>query len=220
MHFIFPSTVRLVTLALAFSLSGISSADAKQKGSQRARPGQATSDAPAAQLAPFIEHLDTLLALERPTNPKAAARVNGAGGRVAVLKREFAAKRADATPESKAQLDAAIATCDALTRALDERDRTSSQIRASDAVKNSSKLGERRKDNLSQGVEGNGVSKAVGTVVEARRERAERRQARRVAENDHNAITAAAVNRWNQRAVALRREISENYARIGTARAQ
>src|SRR5687768_2426738 len=129
MHFTFPSIVRLVTLALAFSLSGISSADAKQKGSQRARAAQPTSDSPAAQLAPFIEHLDTLLALERPANPKAASRANGAGGRVAVLKREFAAKRADATPESKGQLDAAIATCDALTRALDERDRTLSQIR-------------------------------------------------------------------------------------------
>src|SRR4029079_8097923 len=157
-----------------------------------------------------------LLSLERPDNPKAAARINGAGGRVAVLKQEFVARKAAAAePVEKAHLDAAIQTCDAITNALDEREKTVSQIRASDAVKNSSKLGERRKETISKGVEGHGDAKAVGTIVEARREQAEKREAQRVAANDHNAITAAAVNRWNQRAVELRRDINARYARIG-----
>jgi hypothetical protein len=209
-----------VTLtAIAVALGAFSTADAKQKPGQRARPAppQAKADSPAEKLAPFIEHLDLLLALERPDNPKAAARINGAGGRVAVLKQEFVAKRATAEGADKAQLEAAIQTCDALTNAIDEREKTLSQIRASDAVKNSSKLGERRKENISAGVEGRGNAKAVGTIVEARREQAEKREAQRIAANDHNAITAAAVNRWNQRAVELRKDINARYARIGTA---
>jgi hypothetical protein len=168
----------------------------------------------------LIENLDSLLALERPANPKLAARMNSAGGRVAVLKQEFVAKRATAEAPEKTRLDAAIQTCDAISNALDERQKTLSQIHASDAVKNSSKIGQRRKENISQGVEGHGTAKAVGTIVEARREQAEKREARQIAADDHNAITAAAVNRWNQRAVELRRDINARYARIGTVASQ
>lgn len=213
--------VRILVITVALTAFASPAAHAKQKPGPRSKPAQpAASNSPADQLAPLIEHLDMILALERPANPKVAARANGAAGRVAVLKREFAAKRAEADASSKAQLDAAIATCDALSNALDEREKTLSQIRASDAVTNSSKLGARRKDTLSQGVEGRGVAKAVGTIAEAKREKAEREEARRTAAADHNAITAAAVNRWNQRAVVLRREINERYAHIGTAGAQ
>jgi len=216
----------LVVVAITsttFALALGSVAQAKQKPAPHGRPAAPTeaTGSPAEQLAPVIEHLDVLLALERPENPKVAARINGAGGRVAVLKQEFVAKRAAATePTDKAHLEAAIQTCDAITNALDERDKTLSQIHASDAVKNSSKLGERRKETISKGVEGHGDAKAVGTIVEARREQAEKREAQRVAANDHNAITAAAVNRWNQRAVELRRDINARYARIGTAVSQ
>jgi len=168
---------------------------------------------PAEQLAPFIEHIDALLALERPATP-AGARLNQAPGKLAVLKQQFVEKRAKAGQEEQGELNAAIATCDVFSAALDERQKAVGQMQASAAVKNSGDLGRRRKDNLSQGQEGHGVDKAVGTIAEARRERQENREAQHKAAIDDNALTAAAANRWNQRAIELRREITASYGRI------
>src|SRR5438552_284984 len=100
---------------------------------------QAQGSSPSERLAPYIEHVDQLLALERP--PKLADLLDAAPGKIAVLKESFSGQRAEAEGVDKARLYAAIGTCDAIIAALDERQKTLGQVQASAAVKNNSALG-------------------------------------------------------------------------------
>ena len=111
--------------------------------------------------------------------------------------------------------DAAVATCDALSRALDERTATISQMNASASVAGSDKLGRGpRKDNLVQGIHGGDLAKAVGSVVERDREKSDNKRAHTAAAHDSKTLEAMTLNRWNQRAIELRRGIIDTYSRI------
>ena len=213
MHPLHPLLLTLLSLVIFLQPHSFAAVKGKRQAGQVSPPAS-TTDSPSEQLAPFIEHIDQLLALERPANPRLALLLNGASGRIAVLRQSFIGKRVKADPLDQPGLNAAVATCDAISAALDERQKTLGQIRAAAAVKNSSDLGRRRKDNVAQGVHGNGTAKAVGSIVEARRERDEKRDAQRKADDDDRALTAAAENRWNERSIELRRQITAAYARI------
>jgi hypothetical protein len=170
---------------------------------------------PHEALQPYIVHIDQLLSLERPEGKPITPMLNQASGRITTLRQQFVAERKKGVEAAEqAKFDAAIATCDALTRALEERDKTMSQIESSSAVKGSKAIGARRKDNLTQGIDGGDRSKAVGAAVERDRERAERRGAAKRAEQGDNAMTAMSVNRWNERSLQLKKQITDSYGKI------
>ena len=203
-----------VTVVAAFFLitSPLLHAAKKKRGDRAAAP-TASADAlapkgnsPSEKLAPYIQHAEQMLALQRP------AAFEQASGQIALLKQSFVAERAAAGGAAPSSLNAAIATCEAIAAALDERQRTLSQIKASAAVKGDSDLGERRKDNLTQGLRGR--NKAKSAKLEFKREKREAAEARREAAEGDDALTAGSVQRWNQRAIELRKQIVAAYGRI------
>lgn len=170
---------------------------------------------PAQDLEPYINHLDQLLAAKPKAAGKGTPLANQAPGRIAVLKASYTARRAKAEGAEAARLTAAIATCDALTRALDERQRTVGQMKANLAINSSETLGRRRKDNFSDGTEGGRLARAVDTAAQARRERADNRDIKQRANATEHEMDARSLERWNQRAIELRKQITAAYSRIG-----
>ena len=88
----------------AFS-AGKRGAAAKAKN---ADPFETSETAPAKKLAPYIEHLDHILALRR------APGFDRVPGKLAVLKQSFTARQSTAEGAEKTALAAAVVTCDRL----------------------------------------------------------------------------------------------------------
>jgi hypothetical protein len=202
----------LAASTLAFDVSAAQGprrrgAAARAKTSE---PSPSKDTDPARQLAPYIEHIDEILALRRaPAHEQTA-------GKVAVLKQAFATRRESAEGPQKAALNAAIATCDRLTAALDERSKALAQVRANMTVKGSDDLGERTKDSLVKDIRpGRGRGRAA--EVELKREQREKGEARREAIERDQSMTARSVQRWNERTTELRKQITEAYSRISAA---
>jgi hypothetical protein len=203
----------LAIFAAVIALSGTPAFAGKRK---KDGAGQQTSLQPTRELEPFITDLEPLLSLE-PEKGKKAHRVREeAPGQIAVLERQFTTARATAKGPDAAKLDAAIATCKLLTAAIDERQKAAGHIVSSSVVGNSGMINApSRKDALNQGVRGRDFAKAVGEVEEGKREAAEKFAAQIQTQKTDDAMTAMAINRWNQRSVELRKQITAAYARIG-----
>jgi hypothetical protein len=169
---------------------------------------------PREALEPYMVHLDQLLAIDRPEGKVITPFFNQAPGRITTLRQEFVTERGKAAEGDRARFDAAIATCDAITKALDERQKTLGEIQSSAAVSGSTQIGARRKDNLTQGIKGGDDAKAVGSVVERDRERAEKRGAAKRAQQGDSALTAMSADRWNKRTIELRKQITDSYGKI------
>jgi hypothetical protein len=223
--------MKLSTLAslLIVALLAFSAPDAwakKKKGKQKPKPELTDTTIPqpgakpdyseaAATLAPYVANADELLALQRSGSAPLLAFLDKAPGQLAVAKHEFTALRKAAEADDQAEFDAAIAACDVLVKSLEERQKTLGDINASMAVKGSSKLESGpRKDTLSQGIKGGHIGKAVATIAEAKREKAEKAAANKGAAQTDDAMTAGSFNRWNQRAAELKKYITAAYARI------
>jgi hypothetical protein len=172
---------------------------------------------PAQKLTPFIENVDFLLA-SNPPRPKVNF-VNGASSKLAIFKTLFIEEAATADPELRAKLAAAIRTCNLISAAIDERQRTLGQMQAANAVKGSDLIGQRRKDVLNQGVRGGTFAKAVGEVEEGKRERREHKEQAARATADDQAISAGVANHWKERAIQLRQQILTSYTQIALATA-
>src|SRR3712207_2690656 len=102
------STTLLLLLILAITLfdsSTVQAAKSKRKNVETNNPLAANSDKPAEQLAPYIEKLDLLLALERPAGPRGTL-LNQAGGKLAVLRQQFVTRKSKADRSAIAALDA------------------------------------------------------------------------------------------------------------------
>lgn len=214
-------TTPLFLLVAAIVALPTSSALAKGKGKGKGpgpAPAAQNAESPSKALAPYINNLDALLALQRPPGKKAPAQhalIEKAPGQLVTLRQEFTEQRGKAPEAERAKYDAAIATCNALTGALDERQKVLGDLRASGANKGSGKLEQGpRKDNLQQGLHGDGLAKAVGADVELQREKAANKKAAQTAAANDDALSAMAVNRWNQRSIELRKQINASYARI------
>jgi len=163
-------------------------------------PKAASVATPAQMLSAYIEHIDLLLALNRPGGPKAIAFGDEAPGKLAVLKQKLAQERSAAVPANQASFDAAMGVCDRITAALDERQKTLGQIQTSGAVSTSGKLGLHTKTNPH--------------YTDLIREHAEQANQQRLASDDSNAIQSASVRRWNDRSVELRKQITDAYTHI------
>jgi hypothetical protein len=209
---------RLALLSAVLVSVGVT-AHAKPKGKPRPAPAPAEVAPdpanPTAALAPYINKLDQLLALQRNVPKNEAPLVEQAAQRMVTLRASFAAEREKSEPAGRGKFDAAMATCDVLAQALAERQAVLGDLTSSKSVQGSGKMEEAgRKDNLQEGLKGGGISKAVGTVVERNREReANAKAAARTAAND-NAMTAMAVNRWNKRSLEWKTAVNESYGRI------
>jgi hypothetical protein len=205
-----------LTLLLALAVATPLHAKGKKKGGGGKGPA---AEAPAAQagngpggaLAPYIEKLDALLALHPPAGPFFAE----ADGHLAVLRQRFVTEGQAAAEGEKQKFAAAVVTCDAITAAVNERKQTAGNLQASHALQGSSKLNQGpRKDVLNQGVRGGDFAKGVGEIQEGKREKAANRAAKATAASDDQALTAMAVNRWNQRSAQLKQSILADYAKI------
>jgi hypothetical protein len=188
---------------------------AKGKNKKQEAPAVAQSN-PAEELAPYINSIDQLLALRRgKMSPKQSTLITQASGRLVTLRAGFVADRAKAAEADRGKFDAAIATCDGLAQAVNERQETLGNLKSSKAVQSSGKMEEGgRKDNLQQGLDSKGYAKAVGTVVERDREREANAKAAARADQNEDAMNAMAINRWNKRSLELKTAITANYARI------
>jgi len=213
----------LIAALLAFSVP-TASAKGKKKNNGPAPqaepqpPAKPDYSQPAEVLAPYITRLDQLLALNRTVPKPVMPFMEQAQGQIVVTRLEFATLRKTAAEADHAKFDAAIATCDALTRALDERQTVLGNIQASSSVKGSGRLDKGpRKDTLSQGVHGGGLggglAKAVGAIEENKRERAETAAAKKSAAQTDNSLTAMSINRWNKRAIEWRTFITDAYSK-------
>jgi hypothetical protein len=192
----------------------------KGGGEKKASPAPAPPPPPAAllnpitALSPFILKLDGLLAVHRP-DKSAQTFAAEASGRLLILRQEFAANREQAPDEKKRVFDAAIKTSDLIGAALEDRGRALGDLEASQAVKNDGKLNApSKKDNLAQGIHGGDLTRAIGTIVERRREKQFIAKGEaETAANDH-ALSAMTVNQWNKRAAQWRDQIAAAFSQI------
>jgi hypothetical protein len=197
-----------ITLLLAVSPAPLAQAKPPQ-----ARP----SASPSEKLMPFIENVDALLASHPPRGK--INFVNGAPAKLTIFKSLFIEEAASADPTSQAKLAAAVRTCNLISAAIDERQRTLGQMQAANAVKGSDTIGQRRKDVLNQGVRGGDFAKAVGEVQEGKRERREHQEQDARAAADDRAISAGVANHWRERTIQLRQQILASYTQIALATA-
>lgn len=207
----------LFALCLALALS-VTNAPGKPKKKAEAAPAATPAPDPSnpvEALSPYITNIDQLLALHRTAPRPAEAMLNEAPGRLLTLRQEFAMQQSDAPAEKKGRFAAAMKTCDLLTAALTEREKTVANLASSQAVKSGGALNETaRKDNLTQGIHGYGWAKAVGSVVERDRERDAEHKAAQETRATVNALTSMAENQWSQRAIQWRQAIAGAYAGI------
>ena len=203
-------------MALVFALPSGALAKKKGKGGPPpAAPAAPNPANPTEALAPFINSIDNLLALNRHVNKANAAFLAQSSGRVVTLRQEFIGQQESAPDDQKAKFKAAIATCDAISAALDDREKTLGDIKSSSAVGNGGKLeAPAKKDNLTQGIHGGSTAKAVGSIVERDRERQAIAQGNARAAGGDHALTSMAANQWNKRAIDWRQKIVANYSQI------
>jgi hypothetical protein len=204
--------------ALLFALpTGVYAKPKKGKGNQQqpAGPQQGNPAMPAEALSPYINNLDNLLALSRKTNKQNAAFLNQSSGRIVTLRQEFIGQMEAAPDDQKGKFKAAINTCDFISAALDDREKTLGDVRSSAAVANGGKLeAPAKKDNLTQGIHGGSTAKAVGSIVERDRERQAIAQGNARAAAGDNALTSMAANQWNKRSIEWRQKITASYSQI------
>jgi hypothetical protein len=206
----------LVAILVVAAPAGIyaKSKKGKGKGDQNG-PAEGNPAIPAEALAPYINNLDALLALNRPATKSLQAFFAQSSGRIVTLRQEFIGEQANAPAENKHLFKAAIATCDAISGALAERDSTLADMQSSSAVANSGKLEQpSKKDNLTQGIKGGDFAKAVGSVVERDRERQATAIAKKNAAGGDHALTSMSANRWNKRSAELKQKIIADYSQI------
>jgi hypothetical protein len=207
---------RLLIAALLLVSAVDASAKAKHKKKPAppapAEPAKPDYSKPSEVLAPYIANLEQLLSLQRKAPPPVIAQMEKASGDLVIARLEFTTLRKAAEPADQPKLDGGIATCDAIKRSLEEREKVLSDIQASRAVKGSGALsGGPRKDNLTQGIKGGDLAKAVGGTLEYKREKNAKAAAKKGAAQTDDAMTAGSVNRWNKRALELRKFITDAY---------
>lgn len=206
----------IVVVIVAFAGTPALAGKKKKNGPGAAPAAQPAGPQPGVALEPYITNLDFLLALNPPGKGPHALR-NEAPGRLAILKQQFTTARATAQGADAAKYNSAIATCNALTAAIDERQQTAGHIQSSASVGGSEQINApRRKDVLNQGVRGRDFAKAVGEIEEGKREKAEKQAGREATAKSDASMTAMALSRWNQRVIELRKQITAAYARIGS----
>jgi len=115
------------------------------------------------------------------------------------LRQSFIARGSTAPDNEKSAWQAAVAVCDAVARAMDERQQAGSGMQASSSVHSSFDLGAHRKDRP--------------TWKELRREEHEEQNRREQAAQRDTFLNTQLKTNWQQRASQLRRTIDHLYPR-------
>src|SRR5947207_5457839 len=101
----------IVLLAMLLSVGTTALAKGKPKPKPAPAPAEVTPDPanPTEALAPYINNLDQILALQRKVPPKQAQLFEQAAGRMVTLRASFAAEREKAAEADRGKYDAAMA---------------------------------------------------------------------------------------------------------------
>ncbi|MEP6672060.1 MAG: hypothetical protein ABJF10_23050 [Chthoniobacter sp.] len=194
---------------------------AKKKGKGGGEPPAATpiplpsAANPAEALSPYIVNLDQLLSFERANSTATQPLFTQTSGLLLTLRQQFSVELTKAPAEQKNMYTAAINTADLINAALEDRNKALNDLHTSQVVRGSGKLEEKsRKDNIAQGIHGDGLGKAVAVIEERDREKAAAKQAAARSGADQNALGAMAANQWNQRATLWHQKIAGAYSQI------
>jgi len=122
------------------------------------------------------------------------------------LRESFLDRGSKAPPNEKPAYQAAVAVCNAVSKAMDERDQATSNLQAASSVHASYDLGAHRKDRP--------------TWKELQRERQEEQNRKEQAAQKDNFLNAQLRTNWQQRALQLRRTIDQLYDREREAERQ
>ena len=153
----------------------------------------------------FHNHLDRILSPIGQPKPVPLPRA-----RVTQLREQFIDQDQKAPEPKKPMYEAAIAVCDAVSAAMDERDKAIASLQGSAAfVHAPSDLGAHRKDIPSRG--GLGTAMLADTTVQ--REAHEEVNRKQDARQTDNFFTVQQKNQWSQRALQLRQQIDGLAAR-------
>lgn len=117
------------------------------------------------------------------------------------LRGSFLDWKAKASPNEQPAWQAAIAVCDALNNAMDEREKARASLDNSAAVHGPSDLGARRKDNLRN-------------RREWERERREEKNRKQDAAQNDAFLNSTLRTNWNKRAIQLRQHIVSLHTRL------
>jgi hypothetical protein len=111
---------------------------------------------------------------------------------------------------------AAVAVCDAISSAMDEREKAIASLQGSAAVHGPTDLGAHRKDLPSRG----GIGTAMLADATLRREAHEEQNRKQEAAQTDNFFNTQLQTNWTQRALQLRQSINQLYAREREAEGQ
>ena len=211
-HHILLTFTTAALLACVFTVNTASAKPGKGHKPDASKPEPSGNTSPKAQLSPYIDRLSELLALRRAQN---GPFFTEAPGHLTVMKATYAARQAKAESAEATRLAGAVATCDALIAALNERQQIAGQISANTTIGATGNLGRRRKDNFSEGTVGPEFARYQDVKEQARRERKRNLELKQAAAKDDPFLNHAAVNRWTERTIELQQQIATLYARIG-----
>jgi hypothetical protein len=152
----------------------------------------------------FRNHLDRILSPIGQPKP-----VPLPHARVTQLREQFADQFSKAPDTDKPMYQAAVAVCDAVSAAIDERQKAITSLQGSRAVHGPSDLGARRKDIPTRGTLGDAELAGLELQREAHEEQNRKQEAR---QNDNFFNTQLKTN-WTQRTSQLRQNINALYAR-------
>lgn len=152
----------------------------------------------------FHNHLDRILSPIGQPKP-----VPLPHARVTQLREQFADQFSKAPPATdKPMYRAAVAVCDAVSSAMDERQKAIASLQGSRAVHGPSDLGARRKDIPTRG----SLADAQLAGLELQREAHEEQNRKQEARQNDNFFNTQLKTNWTQRAAQLRENINTLYA--------
>jgi hypothetical protein len=162
-------------------------------GFAAAQPPPIGSRAPSVELGEFgAAHLDRILS---PLDQ----RIDLPRGLLTELRESFIDRGSKAMTNEKPAYQQAVAVCNAVSQAMDERDQAISNVQGSSTVHGSYDLGAHRKDRPNW--------------KELQRERHEEQNRKEQAAQKDNFLNTQLRTNWQQRAIQLRRTIDQLYAR-------
>jgi hypothetical protein len=123
--------------------------------------------------------------------------------RLSQLRAQFTDKWAQAPDAEKAQYQTAVAVCDALNAAMDEREKAIASLQGSAAVHAPSDFGARRRDLPTRG----GVGTAMLADAELRSEAGEERNRKQEARQNDNFFNTQLKTNWTQRTLQIRQNV-------------
>ena len=152
----------------------------------------------------FRNHLDRILSPIGQPKPVPLPRA-----RVTQLREQFADQWSKAPDVDKPMYQAAVAVCDAVSAAMDERQKAIASLQGSAAVHGPSDLGAHRKDIPTRGTRADAQLAGLELQREGHEEQNRKQEA---AQNDNFFNTQLKTN-WSQRAAQLRQNINALYSR-------